>query len=267
MKKYLSFFRIRFISGLQYRMAAFAGIATQFAWGGMTLLMFAAFYRSGESVSPMEFNDLSSYIWLQQALLAMFMAWFFDGEILESVASGSIAYELCRPCDLYTMWLVKNLAIRLSRTVLRCLPILVVAAFLPPPFDISLPHSVIAGVLFMISAILGVLVLISFAMLIYISAFYTVSSNGIRVLAVSTVEFFSGGIVPIPFFPDVVQPLIRALPFASMQNTPLLIYIGNIGEGEAVKYMALQLIWLCVLTAIGRLLMKHALGRVVVQGG
>ena len=32
MKKYLSFFRIRFIAGLQYRAAAWAGIATQFAW-------------------------------------------------------------------------------------------------------------------------------------------------------------------------------------------------------------------------------------------
>ena len=40
MKKYLSFFRIRCIAGLQYRTAAWAGMATQFAWGGMTILMF-----------------------------------------------------------------------------------------------------------------------------------------------------------------------------------------------------------------------------------
>lgn len=31
MRKYISFFRIRFINGLQYRAAAYAGIATQFA--------------------------------------------------------------------------------------------------------------------------------------------------------------------------------------------------------------------------------------------
>ena len=37
MKAYLSFFRIRFLAGLQYRTAAWAGIATQFAWGGMNL--------------------------------------------------------------------------------------------------------------------------------------------------------------------------------------------------------------------------------------
>lgn len=30
MKKYLSFFRMRLINGLQYRAAAFAGVLTQF---------------------------------------------------------------------------------------------------------------------------------------------------------------------------------------------------------------------------------------------
>ena len=68
MKTYLSFFRIRFVAGLQYRAAAWAGIITQFAWGGMTLLMFWAFYQSSENSFPMTFPELSSYIWMQQAL-------------------------------------------------------------------------------------------------------------------------------------------------------------------------------------------------------
>ena len=37
MKKYLSLLRMRFIAGLQYRAAALAGIATQFAWGFMLI--------------------------------------------------------------------------------------------------------------------------------------------------------------------------------------------------------------------------------------
>ena len=99
MKKYLSFFRIRFIAGLQYRAAAWAGISTQFAWGGLTILMFWAFYQNGDNSFPMTFPELSSYIWLQQAFLAMYMAWFFDGEIFDSITSGNISYELCRPLD------------------------------------------------------------------------------------------------------------------------------------------------------------------------
>ena len=70
MKKYFTFFKIRFQSILQYRTAGWAGVATQFVWGGMRILMFMAFYEADRSRFPMEFTELSSYIWLQQGLLS-----------------------------------------------------------------------------------------------------------------------------------------------------------------------------------------------------
>jgi len=267
MKKYLSFFRIRFIAGLQYRAAALAGIATQFAWGGMEILMFWAFYQNGQNEFPMEFSDLSCYIWMQQAFLAIFMAWFFDNDIFDSITSGNIAYELCRPCDLYSMWFVKNMAVRTSRAVLRCVPILVFALFLPKPFGITPPHSITAGILFLFSMFLGMLVLVSFSMLIYISAFYTVSPMGIRILATSATEFFAGSLIPIPFFPSAMQTVMYALPFASMQSTPFLIYTGHFSGRDALISLLLQVIWLTVLVSLGRILMRRALKKVVVQGG
>lgn len=99
MKKYLSFFRIRFINGLQYRIAAYAGIATQFAWGFMQILIFKAFYKENAHSFPMEFSQLTSYIWMQQAFLALFMSWYFDNDIFMIITNGNIAYELSRPMD------------------------------------------------------------------------------------------------------------------------------------------------------------------------
>lgn len=267
MKQYLSFFRIRFLAGLQYRAAAWAGIATQFAWGGMTLLMLRAFYQNGENSFPMKFQELSSYIWMQQAFLSMFMLWFYDNEIFESITGGAISYELSRPCDLYTMWFVKNMAIRLSKVVLRCVPVLLVAAFLPEPFGMRFPPNLGAAFLFPISLALGFLVLIAFSMLIYISAFYTISPMGVKILAASLVEFFAGSLIPIPFFPEWLQQVMYALPFASMQNTPFLIYTGYLSFEEAAGSIVLQAIWLFGLLIIGRYLMKRALRKVVIQGG
>ena len=72
MRKYLSFFRLRFVMGLQYRAAALAGIVTQFAWGFLEILAFKAFYESDAAAFPMELSAMSSYIWMQQAFLAFF---------------------------------------------------------------------------------------------------------------------------------------------------------------------------------------------------
>ena len=46
-RKYLSFFRIRFVNSLQYRLAALSGAATQFFWGFMLIAMYRAFYEAG----------------------------------------------------------------------------------------------------------------------------------------------------------------------------------------------------------------------------
>lgn len=100
MRAYLSFFRIRFLAGLQYRSAAWAGIATQFVWGGMTLLLYAAFYKTGADAFPMTFPALASYIWLQQALLALFMTWYFDGKSStpSSPARWPTSFAGCTDC-------------------------------------------------------------------------------------------------------------------------------------------------------------------------
>ena len=265
--KYFSLFRIKFIAGLQYRAAAVAGIATQFVWGIMGLLLYKAFYEADASSFPMTFQALSSYLWLQQAFLALFMGWFFENDIFQSITEGGIAYELCRPMDLYTMWLFRSMASRVSKAVLRCMPILLFAAFLPEPYGIRLPAGVIAGVCFLITTILGFLVVITYGMLVYISTFFTYSPAGVRMVSVSLVEFFGGAVLPIPFLPTGIRQVVELLPFASMQNVPLRIYTGDIAGMQIVKSMGLQLFWIVVLIWTGKKLIAVALKRVVVQGG
>jgi ABC-2 type transport system permease protein len=238
MKQYISLFRIRFINSLQYRAAAYGGIVTQFFWGFMELLLFRAFYKSGGADFPMEFSRLSSYIWLQQAFLTMFMIWYFEPDIFNSITSGNVAYELARPVDLYTMWYTKNIATKLSRAVM-----------------------------FLITAVLAFLIVVAFCMLVYISTFYTMSPLGVRIVAGALSEFLTGGIIPLPFMPDSVQRIIGLTPFASMQNLPFLIYSGHIAGAEMFRGIMLQVFWLVALVFAGRLWMNRALKRVVIQGG
>ena len=109
MKAYLAVFRIRFSHTIQYRAAAVAGMVTQYAWGFMELLMFSAFYRVSPEAFPMTFQQTVNYVWIQQAFLALFMTWFWEMEIFDTITSGSIAYEMARPLDLYGRWFCQSL--------------------------------------------------------------------------------------------------------------------------------------------------------------
>jgi len=266
-KKYFSFFGIRFTAALQYRAAALAGVATQFAWGFMEIILFGAFYEADPAAFPMERQALASYVWLQQATLAMFMLWKMDTSIFESIRSGGVALELCRPLDVYTMWFTKNCASRIADTLLRCVPILVVTSFLPKPWGMALPADMAAAGMFVLSAVLGAFVVVAALMLIYISAFYTLNPTGVRLFAATIAEFASGAVIPLPFMPDAVQRVLAVLPFASMQSTPFLIWGGTLSGREAWAAIALQAFWAVTLVIAGRLWMRAALRKVVAQGG
>ncbi len=267
MDKYLSFFRLRFLYGLQYRAAALAGIATQFTWGALEILMFQSFYAADPKAFPMTFPALTSYIWMQQAFLALYMTWFLENDIFDSIKNGNIAYELCRPIDLYNMWFTRSMANRLSRALLRCMPILLFAAFLPEPYGLSIPEDTKAFLWFLVTMVLAFLVVIAFCMLVYIITFYTISPMGVRMVAVATVEFFSGAVIPLPFFPEKIQRIFELLPFGSMQNVPLRTYTGDITGLSLYKAIVLQVIWTFLLILAGKLLMTKALKKVVIQGG
>lgn len=266
-KKYLTYFRMRFIGGLQYRAAALAGVATQFAWGFLNILLFQALYETNPAAVPMEFDALCVYIWLRQAFLAMYNSWYYDSELLEMISNGNIAYELARPVDLYWIWLVRAMSTRVSRAALRCMPILIVATFLPEPYGLTLPPDPVQAVFFLITMILALFCVCGFGMLVYIACFYTVNSQGVRLVATTFADFLSGGIIPLTFMPTGLRTVIEHSPFGAMENLPFRVYSGNISGAEMVKFVLLQIFWCTLLLVIGKLWMKSALKRVVVQGG
>ena len=156
---------------------------------------------------------------------------------------------------------------RLSRAVLRCAPILLIAAFLPKGYGMSAPASALHFALFFLTGVLGFLVTVAFFMLVYMLTFYTISPNGLRILVSSVVEFFAGAVIPLPFFPDGVRAVFELLPFAAMQNVPLRVYTASMSPQETARAVALQVFWLLALVMIGKALCSSALRRMTVQGG
>lgn len=267
MKKYISFFRLRLVTGLQYRTAAMAGMVTQFFWGFMEIMVFHAFYEVDPSAYPMTMGATASYVWLQQAFLTFFGAWMFEGEIFDVINNGNLAYELCRPIHIYDMWFARSVAHRLARALLRCIPILFVAAFLPEGYGLGLPASGTAFVWFLVTLCFGLLVMVSLNMLVYVCSLFTVSGDGLRILFCSVVEIFSGQVIPLPFFPEKVQRVLELNPFASMGNVPFRIYGGDLTGQEMTRAVTIQVIWLAALVLLGRLLAARGEKRAVVQGG
>ena len=89
----------------------------------------------------MTFQQTVSYVWMQQAFLALFHVMVFENEIFDAITSGTIAYELARPMDLYDRWFCQSAANRCAKALLRCLlPIFAIVFLLPVPYRLVLPE-------------------------------------------------------------------------------------------------------------------------------
>lgn len=242
MKAYTSIWKLRFMTGLQYRTAALAGIVTQLFFGLIFMMVFIAFYEQSSVVPPMPLTDLIDYMWLQQIFLGFVALWFRDNDIFELITSGNIAYELSRPCDLYGFWYAKLIAARLSSVALRCAPLLLIVFFLPEPYRMHLPESFVSLLLFLIALSLGLLINVGISMMIYISVFWTMSPNGSILLIAVLGEFFAGMIVPIPFMPQWLQFVVSFLPYRWATDFPFRVYSGHIPSVDALSGIGIQLV-------------------------
>jgi ABC-2 type transport system permease protein len=268
---YVAVASVRFRMLLQYRVAALAGMVTQVFWGAVKLMVLAAFYAGASAEAPMRFSDVVAYVWLGQSLFAL-LPWNVDDELAAQMRSGNVAVELLRPLDLYAYWFARTLAFRSARTSLRVLPVVVLAgvalpliglerwALLPPP-------GLGSGALFVLSLLLTVLLSTAITMLLQVSLLYTVSSEGIVRTAPAVVMLLSGMIVPLPLFPEWLQPALALQPFRGLVDVPFRIYSGHIAPLPALGEIAQQLAWFAALAWLGRVLLQRALRRVVIQGG
>jgi ABC-2 type transport system permease protein len=270
-RPYLAILSARFRMMLQYRAAAVGGLFTQIFFGLMLLGIYEAFYRSTDRPQPMAFADVVSYVWLGQALLAM-LPWNVDAEVRAMVRSGAVAYELCRPVDLYGLWYARSIAWRTAPTLLRAVPLCVFAAVVLPligleEWRLAAPPSMAAAGAFAAALACAVLLGSALSTLINISLIWTLSGEGAALAMTTLATVLSGFLLPIPLFPDWAQPIVRALPFAGVADLPFRLFTGHIAPANAVAVIGQQLAWTAVLVILGREVLRRGVRRLVVQGG
>ena len=269
---YRGVLRARWRETLQYRAAALAGFGTQLYWGLLRLMILAAFYQSGPAdATDFSFAHVVPYVWLGQALLSLF-PFRLDGELADSVRTGSVATELLRPIDLYSYWFWRMAAWRLAQAAPRCLLMLVVAVAVLPlvgldEWALTAPASIAAAGLYLVATALALLLGVAITAVLLSLMFWTVSSEGAYYILPAIVWFGGGLVIPLPLLPDGLATVLGYLPFAGLMDIPFRIYVGHLAGTEAVLRLGLQVGWLVVLVLLGRLLLARGVRRVVILGG
>jgi ABC-2 type transport system permease protein len=182
--------------------------------------------------------------------------------IREKIREGTIATDLMKPISLPLYFFSDGVGMTLLHAIL-IVPALVLSLVIVR-IDVPAPHVLAA---FALSFLLGYLVNFLLNFLMNCVAFWTLETFAIQLMVRWVSDLLSGQIVPLIFFPGVLQKIVLALPFAAIYSTPLLIYLGTIPPSGYLAAMAAQVGWCIGFAALSWVVWRAAQSRVVVQGG
>jgi len=273
LRPYLATFSARFQLMLQYRAAALAGFATQCWWGGIKIMVYAAFFDAAGAAarSPISLSQAITYTWLAQAFLSL-NPWSGDPDVAAKVRTGAVSYDRLRPLDAYSYWYANAAAWMTARAAPRSALMFALTGVIFPLVGLSAwawspPAGLQAALLFSVSMVLVVLLSSSIVMLINICVAATLTDRGFNTLMAPIAILLTGNLVPLPFFPDWARTALFVQPFAGVVDIPFRIYFGQLNGPMALAGIGLQVFWTLVLVGLGRLWLGRVMDRLQVQGG
>ena len=263
MRAYFSVFRMRWKMEMQYRGAVLGGILCQVFFGLILVALYRALYAGKPQSMPI--SAVTTYVWLQQAFFRMLLS--SDDELRDKIRTGNIAYDLCRPVQIYGYYYARIAAQKLLGSLMRAAPMLVFAALLPEGWGIAAPASFPALVTAAAGLALGLLCVCAMENITMAFTMRTLDPRVVQAMLNLLMTLLAGNILPLTLFPDSWQKVLTLLPYAQILDAPIRLYTGERALSDAAGMLALQAGWTVILVGLGLLLWRKNQKRLIVQGG
>lgn len=248
---------------LAYRTENLAGVFTNVFFGYLRAAVFLAVYQTTANIGGYDPTSAVTFSWVTQAMIMVVALWGW-WDIEQTIRTGDVISDLAKPFSYVGFWLARDAGRAAYFLLFRAAPIMLAGQLL---FGLRWPSSVATWLVFGLSLGLAVLVSFGFRFVLNVTAFWTTDARGLGQLVLALTMFLGGFVVPIRYFPDWLQPIVLALPFASIMQTPADLFVGRIEGSSALGAVLEQVVWAVALLIAAQLVTVLATRRVVVQGG
>ncbi|MBV9440340.1 MAG: ABC-2 family transporter protein [Candidatus Eremiobacteraeota bacterium] len=258
---YVAFAAKAFSREATYRMEVFANIGSLVVRLYLMKAVWTALYAQNAAPAGVALHAVLTYTAIA---LLMSLVLEIDGtrQIREKIREGTIATDLMKPISLPLYFFSDGVGMTALHAVLivpaLAISLTIVRIDVPPPYVLAA---------FAVSFLLGYVVNFLLNFLMNCVAFWTLETFAVQLMVRWVSDLLSGQIVPLIFFPGILQTAVLALPFAAIYSTPLLIYLGKIPPARYGAAMLAQAGWGIAFAALAAVVWHFAQRRVVVQGG
>jgi ABC-2 type transport system permease protein len=134
-------------------------------------------------------------------------------------------------------------------------------------FHLVMPETPWPYLIGVVSVLFGVGISFGCRFIVNLTAFWLLDIRGATTVYMTISNVLCGLFVPVAWFPGWLSVLAHATPFPSMVQTPADIITGRIDGAHSLARLGVQFGWLVGVLLFGRLLLRWATRRLVIQGG
>jgi len=264
MKKYIYIAKGFLLERMVYRFSLFFNALEKYIYILLIFFLWRAIYRSlGQESLSMDFESTFTYLSLATAIFGLFQTWV-DWDISQLMLSGNLSIILTKPLDFQIYMFFKRITWVILNLLTITFPVLILLKFvLKMPINIGINF-----LFFFISVIISYLIYFNIDFIVGITAFFTESIWGLSVTKDAIILFLSGGIIPIPLFPENLRKILEILPFKTIYHMPIEILINkSLTITDYINSLVVQTFWLFVFLALSRIYYRKTERFIKINGG
>ena len=185
----------------------------------------------------------------------------------EEIRDGTIAMRLIKPVSYNATFLFQELGNKLPTEIAIAVPMILAVEILRTVLSGELQFKPLLLLIYIFSCVLAYLINFYFNICFGFIAFVIKYLWGANMMKNVVIGFLSGAVIPLSFLPDALERVFLFLPFASLNYTPVMIYMGKYSGAQLWYCIGLQAFWVLFFFGLSKLLWRVSVRRLTVQGG
>ena len=227
LKIYMPFALNELKRNLAYKGAFYLFIFISMFGSFIQYFLWMAIYGSSDNATlgGLSRDEMIIYIFMVYVTSSLVMITISDW-VSDDVVKGTVAMNLIKPID-YRMSLIARAFGQVIYRFLSPGVFIWIGLEIYKVTVLNLPVTSIYNIiLFLISCIMSFFICVLFDFCFGMVAFFTTYIFGMLMAKEALLSFLTGQLIPLSFFPPLVQRIFDFLPFSSMVYTPVMIYLG-----------------------------------------
>ena len=274
LKLYLPFTKAGIKVELAYKAQIVMWIAITFVETFFVVFLYQAIYRNSPDRLDSVINGFTFYDMILYMLTSFFFSFVMGGgdtsyDIATDIREGTIANTLTKPVSYrlrHFFTYLGSLALNYTVIIIPFMTVIYSIFIGLGLYQISIDRFLINLVFFLVFSVLAGLINNSISYFIGMLVFYTDHLFGLNMARSAIQGFLGGQMIPLAYM-GTLGVVFSYTPFAFMNSIPVLTIMGKIDTMQALVYVLIAIIWILVIETVNRLIFRHALEKLTVQGG